>query len=115
MKTNTNDGGNATETEVTNNGDLVIQQPLKKANPSKKTTSKKQAVSPTDITFKEYVKRGKTILRSLQKQRRNFLNLYIEMFENESFTKNEKQFNEPRGVSVDTSRDRVRVAVSLVA
>ena len=91
MKTNTNDGGNSTETEITNNGDLKIQTPLKKASPSKKTVDRK-AVSPTDVTFKEYVKRGRTILRSLQKQRRNFLSLYIEMVNNEEFTRNDKQF-----------------------
>ena len=104
----TTNGGESTTTEMTNNGDLVIQTPLKKANPSKKTVSKKKASpSPTDITFKEYVKRGKKILISLQKQRRNFLNLYIDMVTDKDFTRNEKQFKrymKDFSVSVGLSR-----------
>ena len=72
MNIDTNNSGESTTTEITNNGDLEIPT-LKKAVVSKKTVSKKKASpSPTDITFKEYVKRGKKILISLQKQKPSF-------------------------------------------
>ena len=92
---NSKNSGESTATEITNNGDLEIQTPLKKAKPSKKTDTLKQAVSPTDIVFKGYVKKGKTILRSLQKQRRNFLNLYIDMVTDDNLARKgteDKQF-----------------------
>ena len=106
MNIDTNNSGESTTTEITNNGDLEIPT-LKKAVVSKKTVSKKKAVSPTDVTFKEYVKRGQKILKSLQKQRRNFLNLYIDMVTNKDFTRNEKQFKKyMRDFSVDVGLSR---------
>ena len=74
--------------------DLEIKT-LRKANPSKKIAKLKKAISPTQLVFNGYVKKGITILKSLQKQRRNFLNLYIDMVADENLARKgteDKQF-----------------------
>lgn len=121
MNIDTNNGGESTTTEITKNGDLEIIT-LRKANPSKKIAKLKKAISPTQLVFNGYVKKGITILKSLQKQRRNFLNLYIDMVtdenlarkgtEDKQFKKYMKQFSVEVGLSKSSHSKLLAIALN---